>query len=176
MRNKKKNKKKSKIILKTIMFFIIVVMILSCGFCYLNIMPISNKSSKVTFKIDEGSSIRDIANVLKDNDLIRSEYFFLAYAKINDIKDVKAGDYSINKNKSLKEIVKIIQKGSNVKNKEVTITFKEGKRITDYAKLIEKNTNNTGNSVNLQVVQILPNSTKEKKEKKKKKIPSLQYI
>ena len=147
MRSKRKNKKKSRIIFKIIMFLIIIVMILACGFCYLNIMPISSKSSEVTFKIEEGSSIRDIANVLKDNDLIRSEYFFLAYAKINDIKDVKAGDYKINKNKSLKEIVTIIQKGSNVKNKEVTITFKEGKNMRYIARIIDEKTSNTKEDV-----------------------------
>ena len=147
MSSKRKNKKRRRVVFKTIMFIIIIIMILACGFCYLNIMPISNKSSEVTFKIEEGSSIRDIASVLKDNDLIRSEYFFLAYAKINDIKDVKAGDYIINKNKSLKEITTIIQKGSNVKNKEVTITFKEGKNMRYIARIIDEKTSNTKDDV-----------------------------
>ena len=147
MRSKRKNKKKSKTILKTIMFIIIILMIGLCGFCYLNTMPISSKSSEVTLKIEEGSSIRDISTVLKDNDLIRSEYFFLLYTKINKITDIKAGDYIINKNKSLKEILTTLQKGSNVKNKEVTITFKEGKNMRNIAKVIDEKTSNTKDDV-----------------------------
>lgn len=147
MRSKRKNKKKSRVIFKIIMFIIIIIMLGLCGFCYLNIMPISTKSSEVTFKIEEGSSIRDISTVLKDNDLIRSEYFFLAYTKINKITDIKAGDYIINKNKSLKEILTILQKGSNVKNKEVTITFKEGKNMRNIAKVIDEKTSNTKEDV-----------------------------
>ena len=145
-RIKRKNKK-STIILKIIMFTIIFTMLGLCTFCYVNIMPVSHKSSEVTFKIEEGSSIRDITSVLKDNDLIRSEYFFLAYSKINNVKNIKAGDYVINKNKSLKEIVKILEKGSNVKNKEVTITFKEGKNMRSIAKIIDEKTSNTKDDV-----------------------------
>ncbi|MBQ9024506.1 MAG: endolytic transglycosylase MltG [Bacilli bacterium] len=147
MKKRRKSKKKSRIVLKTIMFIIIIIMILLCAFCYINTMPTSSKSSEVTFKIEEGSSIRNIANTLKDSDLIRNEYFFLAYAKINKITDIKAGDYAINKNKSLKEIVTILQKGSNVKNKEVTITFKEGKNMRNIAKVIDENTSNTKDDV-----------------------------
>ena len=147
MSRKRKNKKKPRIIFKIIMFIIIISMIGLCGFCYLNTLPMSSKSSEVTFKIDEGSSIRDISSTLKDNDLIRSEYFFLAYAKINNITDIKAGDYIINKNKSLKQITDILQKGSNVKNKEVTITFKEGKNMRYIARIIDEKTSNTKDDV-----------------------------
>lgn len=146
MKKKRKSKKK-RIISKTIMLIIIIIMLGLCIFCYINTMPISNKSSEVTFKIEEGSSIRDISSVLKDNDLIRNEYFFLAYTKINNITDIKAGDYVINKNKSLKQIVNIIQKGSNINNKEVTITFKEGKNIRNIAKVIDEKTSNTKEDV-----------------------------
>ena len=144
---KRKSKKKSRIVFKILLFIIVILMSSSCLFCYINTMPISRKSSEVTFEIEEGSSIRDIADTLKDNDLIRSKYFFLAYAKINDIKDIKAGDYIIDKNKSLKQIIKIIQKGSNVKNKETTITFKEGKNMRYIARIIDEKTSNTKDDV-----------------------------
>ena len=145
--SRKRKSKKSRKIFKTIMFIIIVTMISLCIFCFINTLPISSKSSNVKLKIEEGSSIRDISRTLKDNDLIRSEYFFLAYSKVNNIKDIKAGDYIINKNKPLKEIIKILQKGSNVKNKEVTITFKEGKNMRNIAKVIDENTSNTKDDV-----------------------------
>ena len=145
MRRKKKNKKRK--IFKVIFYLVLICIISLCAFCYINTLPMSSKSKEITFTIKEGSSIRDISNILKENKLIRSNYFFLVYSKVHKITDIKAGNYNINQNKSLKEIVTIIQKGSNVKNKEVTITFKEGKNMRYIARIISENTNNTKEDV-----------------------------
>ncbi len=132
---------------KFIFIVILLVMILGCIYCYINTKPMSNKKEEVTLKIHEGSSIRMVAETLKDNDLIRSDLFFLVYAKINKINNVKAGNYIIDKRLSLKEITQLIQKGSNVKNKEITITFKEGKTMRIIAQTIDEKTTNTKEDV-----------------------------
>ena len=140
----KKNKKKSK--LKKIFILpivIIVLVIVSCIYCYICTTPVNKKSDKVTFEITSGSTIKDIATTLKDEELIRNYYFFLAYVKINKISGMQAGDYSLDKNMSLKEITDILKKGSNVTNKEITITFKEGKTMRSIAKTINENTTNS---------------------------------
>ena len=140
----KKNKKKSKF--KKIFILpivIIVLVIISCIYCYMCTTPVSKKSDKVTFEITSGSTIKDIATTLKDEELIRNYYFFLAYVKINKISGMQAGDYSLDKNMSLKEITDILKKGSNVTNKEITITFKEGKTMRSIAKTINENTTNS---------------------------------
>ena len=140
----KKNKKKSKF--KKIFILpivVIVLVIISCIYCYICTTPVSKKSDKVTFEITSGSTIKDIATTLKDEELIRNYYFFLAYVKINKISGMQAGDYSLDKNMSLKEITDILKKGSNVTNKEITITFKEGKTMRSIAKTINENTTNS---------------------------------
>ena len=140
----KKNKKKSKF--KKIFILpivIIVLVIVSCIYCYICTTPVNKKSDKVTFEITSGSTIKDIATTLKDEELIRNYYFFLAYVKINKISGMQAGDYSLDKNMSLKEITDILKKGSNVTNKEITITFKEGKTMRSIAKTINENTTNS---------------------------------
>lgn len=147
MKKNKRKKKKSWLAFRIIMVIIIIIMTSACLFCYYNTQPVSKKSSEVLFNIEEGSSIREVAVTLKDNDLIKSDLFFLAYAKINNITDIKAGNYIINKNQSLKEITELLQKGSNVKKKEITITFKEGKNMRNIAKVIEENTTNTQEDV-----------------------------
>lgn len=142
----KKNKKNKKIKIKKIFILpivIIILIIISCIFCYINTIPISKKSDKVTFEIKSGSTIKDIAETLKDEDLIRNYYFFLLYVKVNKISDMQAGDYSLDKNMGLKEITNILKKGSNVTNKEITITFKEGKTMRGIAKTINENTINS---------------------------------
>ena len=130
-----------KIILRIILIVIVISMIGLCTYCYINTRPISNKSEEVVFKIKEGSSNKTIAKLLKKEGLIRNDKFFLLYVKIHNVSDIKAGNYEIDKTSSLKEILKILRKGSNAKN-EVTITFPEGKTMRKIAKIIEENTTN----------------------------------
>ena len=69
----KKNKKKSKF--KKIFILpivVIVLVIISCIYCYICTTPVSKKSDKVTFEITSGSTIKDIATTLKDEELIRN--------------------------------------------------------------------------------------------------------
>ena len=145
--SKKRRKKKASLGSKIFLFIILILIIGSCVFCFINTQPMTNKKSEVTFTIEEGSSIRNIATTLKDNNVIRSEYFFLLYAKVNKISDIKAGDYVIDKNLTLKQITKILQKGSNVDKKEITITFKEGKNMRYIARIIDENTINSSQDV-----------------------------
>lgn len=138
---KRKNKKKfNKLYILTI-FIIIVIISLIC-FCFINTLAISTKSKKVTIKIESGSSIKNIVHILKENDLIRNEYFTLVYIKLNNINDLKAGEYLLNKNLTPKEIFSILNKGSNIKEETLKITFNEGKNMRGIAKIIDENTVN----------------------------------
>lgn len=147
MKKYKKNKKKKFRKIYIIPIIITLIVICSCLFCYINTTAVSKKSEKVTFEIKLGSTIKDIAKTLDDEDLIRNYYFFLVYAKVNKISDIKAGNYIIDKNMNLKEITKILKDGSNVQNKEITITFKEGKTMRAIAKTIDENTTNSSDDV-----------------------------
>lgn len=136
---KKKNFRKIYII----PIIIIIIMISLNIFCFINTRPMSSKSEKVTLKIESGSSIKDIVHILKDNKLIRNELFTIVYIKLNNINDLKAGEFLLNKNLSLKEIFVTLHDGSNIKEKSITITFKEGKNMRYIAKVIgEKTVNN----------------------------------
>ncbi len=145
-RNKRNNNRNKKIKNRFIFIIpiIIIIIFISMGiFCFINTTPVSKNSSDVTLNIEEGSTVRTIATKLKDEDLIRNEYFFLVYVKINKIQNMKAGDYVLNKNMDLKEITNILQKGSNIKNKETTITFTEGKTMRIVANIIDQKTTNS---------------------------------
>ncbi len=142
---KKKNKKKKRRFIVPII--ITIIMLFGIGFCYVNTMPIQKKSKKVTLKIDEGTSIRKVTNVLKNEGLIRSKTFMLVYIRLNNINGLKAGNYMLNKNMDIKHILKILTKGSNIKDKEVKITFPEGKNMRKIAKIIDENTINSYDDV-----------------------------
>lgn len=140
---KKRNKK-----FRFIIPIVIILLLLTLAiFCYINTTAISKESSEVTLKIDEGSSIKDITTILKDEDLIRSEVFFLMYVKVNKINDMKAGTYILDKNMSLKQITNALKNGSNVTQKEITITFPEGKTMRVIADIIDKKTVNSSEDV-----------------------------
>lgn len=137
-------KGKRKLLLIPIILVLIIIGL--CIYIFVNTRAVSSESKKVTLEIKEGSSIKDIVKILDEKELIRSEFFTLIYAKVHGVNDVKAGYYELNKNQGLKEIFKILRKGSNAK-KDVSITFTEGKNMRYIAKVIEENTTNTKEDV-----------------------------
>ena len=60
----------------------------------------------------------------------------------DDIKDLKAGKYELNKEMTLKEIVDILKEGNNYSEDEISLTFKEGINMRRIAKIIASGTNN----------------------------------
>ena len=102
--------------------------------------PVDKKNTKeVEVKIESGMSTMSIANLLKKKGLIRSSDFFVIYSKLNNCKSLKASSYDFSKSMSLGDIFDVMCKGDYKKN-SINITFKEGLRLTDYAKVVEENT------------------------------------
>ena len=105
----------------------------------------SNEEIEVT--ITSGTSTPQIANILKEKKLIRSKALFMFYVKLNHVKSLKADTYILKRNMSLGKIVNALESGSNYNPNLVVLTFKEGQRITDYAKTISIKTNNSYDEV-----------------------------
>ena len=80
--------------------------------------------------------------ILKDKELIRSEFFFRVYLKVSKTNYLKASTYQMKQSMPLKEIVTMLEKGNSYNPDEIKITFREGERITDFAKAIAKYTEN----------------------------------
>lgn len=109
--------------------------------------PTSKNSKDIPIEIPKNTSVKKIANILKDNHLIRNETVFLLYIKIYDATDLKAGDYDLKENMGVKEIVEILQKGSKKNPDEIRITFQEGINIRKVAEKISNITNNSYDDV-----------------------------
>ena len=144
---KSKKKKKRGFFRIFIPLFIWLLMAGVSVFCYINVNPIQKKSEKVFVTIKEGSSTRDIIHTLKEKDLIYNEQFMLLYIKINEISDFKAGSYQFDKNMKPRIIFDMLHEGSNIKEKEITITFPEGKTMRKIANIISSNSSNSSESV-----------------------------
>lgn len=106
-----------------------------------------NDKKDVLFEIKQGDSSKDIAHKLMKKELIRNDKAFLVYLKINDIKDLKAGYFNLNKTMNVKKIVSTLRKNSNINPNSVNILFKEGINMRGIAKAISETTNNSYDSV-----------------------------
>jgi len=107
---------------------------------YSSLKPVASKSDEVTFVVKPGTNKIDIVKNLKKAGLIRNEYVSLAYVFFFGTSNLQAGTYIIDRADSTSEILTQIALG-NTKEVPATvrITFVEGKRFVDYAKLISNN-------------------------------------
>lgn len=135
-------KKKPKPLL-IIIIFLLIVGSLILFFNYLTSSTNYKSKETVEVEISSGTRTAEIAKILKEKNLIRSEILFKIYVKLYKVNSLKAATYIFDKSMNLKEIIKELEKGSNYNPNLVKITFKEGERVTDYAKDISLKTNNS---------------------------------
>ncbi|MBQ8901486.1 MAG: endolytic transglycosylase MltG [Bacilli bacterium] len=114
---------------------ILVVILLMIGLYFYGLTSVSNKSEKVTFKVESGTSTKFVINNLYEAKLLKSKISSIIYVKLNNDIMIQAGTYELDRKYDTKEIFEILS-GGRVINGTVTVTFIEGKRLTDYVKTI----------------------------------------
>ena len=122
--------KRRKIIILTI--FIILAIIIAL------IIPYFVKENRVIeVFIPKGSSPHKISKILKDSNIITSQYLFLALIKAEGYSaKLKAGLYEFNTKDSIFEIIEKIKNG---KSKNIKITIPEGFNIKQIAEILTEN-------------------------------------
>ena len=126
---------------------IILLLILSCFIYKLNIRKVSKSEILKEIEITSGSTYMTISEVLKENNLIRSEFFYKIYIKLHNPETLQAGKYDLSENMSVKQILNILSNGSTYNPNVVSITFKEGINMRKIASIIAENTENTEEDV-----------------------------
>ena len=105
-----------------IVLITLLVAIFSVAFYYNHmISPMSRESDKVIVEIKSGS-MAQIGNTLYENKLIRSTFIFKVYVKINNISNLKASVYELDRNMKLSEIVNVLEEGNSYNIDQITIT------------------------------------------------------
>lgn len=128
--------------MKKLLIIVSVIIILVIGLLityFYEIGAVSNKSKEVTFTVNENETYSTLADDLMKAKLIRSEFFYKIYIKINKPKNLQKGVYTLNQNMDLKKIISILEGGSTYVD-SVKMTFKEGTNMRDYIKVITSNT------------------------------------
>lgn len=124
----------------TIFLILGLLLLGTFGFYQYEISP-TDKKSTATYEVvvKQGMSTSEIANLLKEKNLIKNSFFFKVYMKLNRKQTIKAATYDLKKSMVLDTIVSLLEVGKA--NDDISITFKEGKTIKDYAKVLSTNTN-----------------------------------
>lgn len=135
---------------KIIMIIILAILILLIGALAtykILTMPVSKNIEEKEIEIPMGSGSTEIARILKENNLIKSELAFRVYVKINKISNFKAGTYYLKESMDLEEITEMLQTGVMYDPNQITITYLEGKPMWWLAESIANKTNNTEEDV-----------------------------
>ena len=124
----KKSGRAKKIIIAVILLIFIIVIL---GILWYNISLSGTGTSEeeVSIEIPMGSGTNKIADILKENNLIKSEVAFKLYVKLNNVSSFQAGKYTITKDMKVSDIVEALQSGKLFKESNLKITFVEGKNF-----------------------------------------------
>jgi len=136
-------KRRPKPLLVIIVVVAVLLIIVGGSFIYLSLPVDAGDKDSVEVSISSGTGVSSIASILKEKNLIKSELLFKIYVKVYNVKSLKAATYIFDKSMDLKSIIETLEKGSSYNPNLVKITFKEGGRVTDFAKEISLNTNNS---------------------------------
>ncbi len=92
----------------------------------------------VFVSIPQGSSISDIASILKENELISNKWLFILYNEVIADSEIQAGDYTLTDAMSFELLVNSMQVGNSTAD-IVRLTFYEGMSISEIADLLAEN-------------------------------------
>lgn len=119
---------------------IIVVCCLTYNY---NTGAVSEDDSVKTFTVEENETFLTLATSLKEQNLIRSEFFYKIYIKLNNVTDLKAGIYDLTETMDVKEIVDLLTTGSSKNENNISVTFREGINMRKVMSIITENTDIT---------------------------------
>ena len=125
-------------IINKILLIILILIILTLGAFVITskiyLSPVDkNNEEVIKFVVEPGSSKNSIADKLAKSGLIKSALFFKFYIKLNQSKELYAGTYNLSKSMDVNEIIEVLNSNKSIENESITITFLEGKRLSDYA-------------------------------------------
>ena len=154
------NSDKSKKIVATIIISIIILIFIAT-FVVIQIGPYNkNNNDDIVIDIPTGSTLNQVTNILKENNLIKNKTLFKLYVRIsNNTSRLKSGKYLFDQTYSNKEIIQDLCEGK-IYNDGIKITVPEGSTSFEIIDILVKNKLGDKN-----VYEELINNPKEFKDK-----------
>lgn len=143
-RKKRRKKSNGRLIFGLIMTAIIVAAAVFCAAFALkfarDFVGIGKSSVEVVVEIPMNSGTADIADILADEGIIDSTYFFRFYSRVKGSDGTfVAGSHVLSPDMSYENIVNELQQGAVDTRESVDITFPEGIDLLDAARKLEDN-------------------------------------
>lgn len=130
------SKRKKIILISGLSLLLLVVISLGCFLYYFRAYmytPVSENQNEITFTIEKGESVREIASDLESKELLKDDFLFLVYLKIKGLSgQLIAGDYLIRQDITPLQLIDTFTSGRIA---SIKITIPEGwtnDRIADY--------------------------------------------
>lgn len=96
-----------------------------------------NDDTEINVEISSGSTTKDVAKILFDNDLIKNKRAFKYYAgKTGRDSMLKAGSYTLKKSMNTDELLMVLTGGEGISDNTANVTIIEGMTMEDVANLI----------------------------------------
>lgn len=123
--------------LRLLKFFLVLAVLFGISFIWYKhaLTPVDAGSDKrVTVKIPKGSSVKQIAGILEEDDLIRSSIAFETFVRLRGLSgNLQAGSFIMKQNQGVSEIVEALRTGIG---EEGVITIPEGFTVKDIDALL----------------------------------------
>ena len=121
--------------MKKFILLLCVVIGLLIGGCWAVKYCFFNKGPLIVVKIEPGQSGTEVARMLKEKGIIRSEFLFKALLRLtSSSRDLKAGRFDLRRNTSAFEVINCIKSGRCTHYEK--LTFLEGWRSEEIAELL----------------------------------------
>lgn len=128
-----------KIVMIILSFFVTLAAFFAILFLTMT-SAVSKSQETVELEVKSGETYLSIADDLKEENLIKSEFFYKLYIKIFKPNQIQSGKYELNESFSVSEIIEVLKQGSNYNPNIVKLTIPEGKNIKQIAVLISEAT------------------------------------
>ncbi|MBS4461872.1 endolytic transglycosylase MltG [Aerococcaceae bacterium zg-B36] len=101
-----------------------------------------NNQNTLEVVVPIGSTSRDIAELLKQNGIIKNADIFRYYMRSKNVSDLQAGTYEFSQSMNVDAVIKQLQAGGKPIQEDVDtkITVIEGMQLKEIAELVAKNT------------------------------------
>ncbi len=130
---------KKRIVFAGLFFALIVLPFLLRAYYRVALNRPSQSGKEVSVEIMKGDGVADIARDLLEKGAINSDFLFNIYVYTGKLGNkIQAGTYKIPAGSNLKQVVEIIQHGTN----DAQLTFLEGWRAEEFARLAAVNLDN----------------------------------
>src|SRR3989338_8812963 len=124
-----KNRSLSLILVFGLLIFALYTFIFSAPFSF---------TAETLTRIEKGTTIKEAANLLKNDHLVRSKLIFISLIKIRgDERGVIAGDYYFSNGENVFLVAKRLATG-DFDNSPIKITIPEGSTVTTMARILDR--------------------------------------